>query len=96
MRSVYLVTYDVCDPKRLRQTFRIMRRYGDHLQLSVFRCILGDREKIRMISNLKEVLNSKEDQVLIVELGPEEGRGMNVIETIGLAYMHPERHAVVV
>lgn len=96
MRTIYLVTYDVCDQKRLRRTFRLMRRYGDHLQFSVFRCVLNEREKIRMVSQLKEILNQSEDQVLIVDLGPEEGRGREVIETVGLAYMHPERHAVIV
>lgn len=49
-----------------------------------------------MVSQLKEILNQSEDQVLIVDLGPEEGRGREVIETVGLAYMHPERHAVIV
>ena len=96
MRTVYLVTYDVCEAKRLRRTFRMMRRYGDHLQFSVFRCVLNEREKIRMVAHLKEILNSKEDQVLIADLGPEEGRGAEVIETIGQPYVHPERHAVVV
>jgi len=96
MRTIYLVTYDVSDPKRLRRTFRTMRRYGDHLQLSVFRCALNEREKIRMISQLKEIINSQEDQIIIAELGPETGRGQHTIETIGLSYMHPERHAVVI
>ena len=96
MRTIYLVTYDVGDPKRLRRTFRAMRRYGDHLQLSVFRCALNEREKIRMITQLKEIINAQEDQVLIAELGPENGRGQLALETIGLAYLHPERHAVVI
>jgi len=28
---LYLVTYDICDPKRLRKVYRLMRGYGDHL-----------------------------------------------------------------
>lgn len=96
MRTVYLVTYDVCDPKRLRRVFKTLRRFGDHLQLSVFRCVLNPREKIKMIAALDVELNSREDQVLIADLGPDTGRGHQSIETLGIAYLHPERHAVVV
>ena len=95
MRTVYLVTYDICDAKRLRRTFKAMRRFGDHLQLSVFRCIMNESEKIRMISEIKNIINSKEDQMILANLGPEDGRGSQVIETVGLPYVHPEKHAFV-
>src|SRR5690606_35574631 len=45
MRTAYVVTYDICEPKRLRRVYRIMLGYGDHLQYSVFRCELTDRER---------------------------------------------------
>ncbi len=32
MRQTYIVSYDVCHPKRLRKVFKLMRGYGDHLQ----------------------------------------------------------------
>ena len=32
MRSTYLVCYDICDDKRLRRVFKVMRDFGDHLQ----------------------------------------------------------------
>lgn len=31
MRLLYIVTYDVCDARRLRRVFRLMRGYGDHI-----------------------------------------------------------------
>ncbi|MEK7751294.1 MAG: CRISPR-associated endonuclease Cas2, partial [Acidobacteriota bacterium] len=40
MRNSYLVSYDIADDKRLRQVFKTMRAYGDHLQFSVFECQL--------------------------------------------------------
>ena len=95
MRHVYLVSYDVCDAKRLRRTFKTMRRYGDHLQLSVFRCTLNDRDKTKMVSELKHILNGREDQVLLADLGPEEGRGSQVIESVGMPYVPPQRQAIV-
>lgn len=96
MRSAYLVTYDVSDPKRLRRVFKVMRRFGDHLQLSVFRCVLNPRELLRLRAELGVELNLAEDQVLIADLGPEEGRGAKAIEGLGRQYTHPERHAVVI
>jgi CRISPR-associated protein Cas2 len=37
MRQAFVVSYDVCCPKRLRKVFRVLRGFGDHVQLSVFR-----------------------------------------------------------
>ena len=96
MRNVYLVTYDVCDAKRLRLTFKTMRRYGEHLQFSVFRCTLGECEKAKMVSEIKRILNLNEDQMLLVDLGPEKGRGLQVIETIGIPCVRPNRHAIII
>ena len=36
----HLVTYDVRDPKRLRQVAKVLESYGSRLQYSVFRCRL--------------------------------------------------------
>jgi CRISPR-associated protein Cas2 len=96
VRQTFLVTYDICDPKRLRRVFEIMRGYGDHLQLSVFRCDLSAQERVELRAQLVEVLHMEEDQVLFVDLGPAEGRGRTCIESMGRAYTHPERVAVVV
>jgi CRISPR-associated protein Cas2 len=96
MRNVYLVTYDIRDPKRLRTVFDTMRDWGDHLQLSVFRCILGKRELIELRAALAEIIHHQQDQVLIVNVGPEQGRSRRAFQTIGQPYTHPERHAVVV
>jgi len=96
MRTVYLVTYDISDPDRLRRVFKIMRRRGEHLQLSVFRCVLNDRERIRLEVELAAVIHHRQDQVLFVDLGPEDGRGEKVIQALGRALEPQERCAVIV
>lgn len=96
MRQTYIVTYDICDPKRLRQVFKTMRGYGDHLQLSVFRCELNHRELVELRANLASTINHEVDQVLFVDVGPVEGRGSTSIAAIGKAYIPPDRHALVV
>jgi CRISPR-associated protein Cas2 len=96
MRQVYIVTYDVSCPRRLRLTFRLMRGYGEHLQLSVFRCELNERELIELRAKLAEVIHHGEDQVLFVDVGPVEGRGDDCITALGRAYVAAERCAIVV
>lgn len=96
MRQTFIVSYDVSNPKRLRKVFRILRGYGDHLQLSVFRCELNAREHVELRTKLAEAIHRSEDQVLFVDVGPATGRGATSITAIGRAYTQPERHAVVV
>lgn len=96
MRTAYVVTYDICEPKRLRRVYRIMLGYGDHLQYSVFRCELTDRERVEVEGRLAEVINHREDQVLFVDLGPVEGRARACIDAVGRAYDMEERRAVIV
>jgi CRISPR-associated protein Cas2 len=74
MRNVYLIAYDVCDPKRLRKTHRLMCGAGDPQQFSVFRCELSEMEKQKLKESLWDVLNFAEDRVMLVNLGPVAGR----------------------
>lgn len=96
MRQAFIVTYDVCDPKRLRKVFKIMCGHGDHLQLSVFRCELTSTELVSLRADLSQVIHHNEDQVLFVNIGPVEGRGRESIQALGLPYHPPERTGVVV
>lgn len=96
MRSMYIVSYDVSDPKRLRQVFKTMQGMGDHVQLSVFRCELSERDKVRMMAKLAKLVHHTEDQVLIVDIGPAPGRSDSAVEAIGRAYIPRERCAIVV
>lgn len=73
MRCYYLVSYDICDPARLRRIHRILRDFGDGIQLSVFLCQLTDLDRATLERRLLEVLNQRQDQVLFVKLGAVEG-----------------------
>jgi len=96
MRHRYLVTYDVCDDKRLRRVFKKMKTFGLHLQLSVFECELSQRELAIMKTALDGIINHDLDQVLIADLGPAGGRGDDCIDALGLPYHPKERKSVVV
>lgn len=96
MRSGYIVSYDVCDPKRLRKILKTMRGFGDHIQLSVFRCELSEVEKARMIAKVDRLLHHVEDQVLIIDMGPAPGRSDDCVRSLGRAYVPKTREAVIV
>jgi CRISPR-associated protein Cas2 len=87
MRKIYLVTYDICDDKRLRQVFKTMRNWGDHLQYSVFECQLNPTELLQLKSELTNIINHTQDQILFIDLGPAAGRGEKVIEALGQPYV---------
>jgi CRISPR-associated protein Cas2 len=95
MRSRYLVSYDVCHPRRLRRVHKKMKGYGEPLQYSVFLCDLSEQEKILMIADVTDIIKADEDQVMIVNLGPPEGRGKECIEFLG-AQRPPEEDGAVV
>lgn len=96
MRSTYLVCYDICDDKRLRKVFQVMRAYGDHLQYSVFECQLTAADLARLRAELGAIIHHREDQVLFVYLGPAEGRGDRVITALGKPYTAVDAPCIVV
>lgn len=96
MRQTFIVTYDVCDPRRLRKVFRLMKGYGDHLQLSVFRCELDLRTLHELRGRLGDVIHHGEDQVLFVDVGPSDGRAATSIRALGKPYEPPPGIALVV
>ena len=83
MRSVYVVAYDISDPKRLRKVYELMLGWGDRVQLSVFRCELDARELVILRRDLADVIHHGQDQVMFVDVGPADGRGAAAFATLG-------------
>ena len=96
MRTTYIVCYDICDPKRLREVFKTMRAWGDHLQFSVFECRLTRSELVTLRAELAEIIHYDDDQVLFVDLGPAGARGDRVITALGKPYTVVDAPCVIV
>jgi len=69
---LYIVTYDIADDKRWRSVFKIMKGYGEWLQLSVFQCRLSARRHAELIELLDGAIDNRHDHVLLVDLGPAD------------------------
>lgn len=96
MRHRYVVAYDVSDPKRLRRTYRKMLGFGDPLQYSVFQCNLSDVEKLKLVEALSAIIDHVEDRVLIVDVGPVEGRAGLAYEFLGRREPEPGQESAVI
>ena len=94
-RARYLVSYDVCHPKRLRRVAKAMQGFGTRIQFSVFECALDPKRLNVMKAALHELLNHEEDQILFVSLGPEDSSHGLRIEAMGLPYTERSRVVVV-
>lgn len=83
MRSLFLVSYDICHPRRLRKVYTGMCGFGKPVQYSVFLCPLSASEKIGLLVRLGDIIKHDEDRVMIVNLGPADGRGAECVEFLG-------------
>lgn len=94
--QVYIITYDIVEDKRRTAVYKMLRGWGDHLQYSVFRCVLSASDRVRVVTELDNLIDHNADQVLFFDLGPHEGRARGSVESLGLTYTHPERHAIII
>jgi len=92
---LYIVTYDISDPKRWRSVFKLMHGYGEWLQLSVFQCRLSRRRHAELVATLDELIHHKEDHVIMLDLGPADSVQPRVI-SLGKEFKAVEREPTIV
>jgi len=93
--NLYVVAYDIRDPRRWRRVFGLMNGYGEWLQLSVFQCRLSRRRRIELKLALGEIIDHAQDHVVILDLGPAAGIRPRV-ESLGKPFTVVERGPVIV
>lgn len=94
--NTYIVSYDICDPKRLRRVFKAMKGWGIHVQYSVFQCEISKRSLIELQSELDDLIDHHADQVLFINVGPSAGRARTAITALGKPMSLPSRTAIIV
>jgi CRISPR-associated protein Cas2 len=70
MRYHTLVSYDICEPKRLQKVHSLMQGYGNGFQYSVFICQLSEKDFALLMEKLKDIINHNEDQIVMIKLAP--------------------------
>lgn len=79
----YLVTYDISSPRRWRKVYGTMLGFGEHVQLSVFRCDLTAQRMVELKMILEALIHHDEDQVVIAKLGRSTKQVIGAIEVLG-------------
>ena len=89
MRNLYIVAYDIVDDKRRTKAHKMLKGRGEALQYSVFQCALSRAEYVTLMADLWPFINEKEDRVILVDVGPQDGRGKLAVESWGRPIEEP-------
>jgi len=98
-RRHYLITYDVASgslgDKRRTRLFNLLEGQGDHAQFSVFLCELTQAELAHFRAQACEIINTQQDQILVLDLGRTENSLEHNLEVLGKPYTPLTRVLVV-
>ena len=92
---LYIVAYDISDPKRWRRVFKLMNGYGEWLQLSVFQCRMSRQRHAELVAMLDEIILNDHDYLIMLDLGPADSIKPRVV-SLGKTFQPITREAVIV
>jgi len=69
-RALYLVAYDVRDPRRLARVHRLVRAHGLGGQKSVHECRFGETQRRELADALAAAIDPTVDRLMFVRLEP--------------------------
>jgi CRISPR-associated protein Cas2 len=92
---LYIVAYDISCPKRWRRIFKLMKGYGEWLQLSVFQCRLSAKQHAELAALLDGIIKHDEDHIVLLDLGVADNVTPRVI-SLGRTDFTPIEHQPVI
>lgn len=95
MEHLYIVAYDIRDDKRWRRIFKLMKGYGEWLQLSVFQCRLSARRHAELVELLDGIILNGHDHVVMLDLGPADSVKPKII-SLGMSFKAVAREPTIV
>lgn len=95
MSRLYLISYDIRAPKRLRRVYRTLRGFGEHTQYSIFLCALTTARRQVLEGKLGAIIRGT-DQVLFVDLGPDGEHARARISALGKSLAPPPPKAIII
>lgn len=73
-----------------------MKGFGEAIHCSVFRCDLTPKGRMDMVVAISELIQPDVDRVMIIDLGPVDGKVAERIEFLGVHTKEPPRGAIIV
>jgi len=61
--GLYLIAYDIADPRRLGKVHRILKKQGLPVQYSVFTVVMTRPRLLRLLERIAQKIEHKEDDV---------------------------------
>lgn len=61
--NLYLMAYDIADPKRLARIHRVLKQQGLPVQYSVFTVVLKRKALLCLLERINTLINQREDDV---------------------------------
>ena len=92
---LYVVSYDISDPKRWRRIFKLMHGYGEWLQLSVFQCRLSPKRHAELVALLDGIIKNGHDHIVMLDLGPADAVKPKVI-SLGKSFQTVRREPIII
>lgn len=80
MRRLYLIAYDICEPRRLNRVRELLKAFSTGGQKSVYECWCTPAELRELTESLRELIVEEEDRVHIFSM---DGRSRP--HTLGIA-----------
>lgn len=98
-RRTYLCTYDVASDKagdkRRNKLFELLMDHGEHVQFSVFLCVLTFAEFTRLRTTVEALLHRDNDQLLFIDIGADSGDWLGGLTCVGKIWTPPVRSRIV-
>ena len=73
-----------------------MKAYGEAWQYSVFYCVLKAIDRVRLENAARELMNLREDQLLLVDLGSNEDAARHSATVLGISLPDRDSSTVVI
>ena len=94
-RRIYLCTYDVAEDKRRDRLFELLKDHGEHVQFSVFLCSLTAAEVKRLSSTASDIIHLEEDQLLVIDIGPDVADWTTSLACLGRTWSPTVRSRII-
>lgn len=80
---LYLVAYDIADPKRLRRVAKTCEDYGIRVERSVFECDLSNADMAELWTKISQIVDLQEDCAVSYRIDAADRRHIRRLGSVG-------------